>query len=72
MEIDNVKNEVAETGEKVGTLTTTVDKHGRDINHIKEDVTKVEERLEEVEDTVDDTVVKVQEIDHKVSMGGLD
>ena len=43
-----------------------MDKQGQDLNTVKKDVNLHGHRLDQVEETVEETVAKVEEIDQKV------
>ena len=64
--LENVKNDVVLTGKNVDILDAKVKRQGKDMKHVKEDVTKAEKKLKVVEKTVKETVARVDKLEAMV------
>ncbi|XP_071964883.1 uncharacterized protein [Antedon mediterranea] len=64
-DIEVLDTRVTATESNVAEVTENVEEQGMDITAVKTDVAEQGKALEELEDVVDETVVKVDEIDHK-------
>ena len=65
--LENVKNDVVITVKNVEVLDAKVKRHGKDMKHVKEDVTKAERKLKVVEKTAGETVARVDKLEAMVS-----
>ncbi|XP_038072189.1 uncharacterized protein LOC119740824 [Patiria miniata] len=64
-DVQNLDDRVTETEENVDRLDKTVTEQGQEIDNVKNEVTEQGQRLGDLEELVDDTIVRVDEIDRK-------